>query len=96
VQRAAAAAAPAPAAKAMPAVGAYVLSVDDMMGVAQAAGLQWVISDAHKVSQAQAAIANAPKPVHVPREPKPVVVMDSGPLVLVETRQDLRNTPLPF
>jgi ribonuclease E len=80
----------------MPAVGAYVLSVDDMMGVAQAAGLQWVISDAHKVSQAQAAIANAPKPVHVPREPKPVVVMDSGPLVLVETRQDLRNTPLPF
>jgi ribonuclease E len=34
--------------------------------------------------------------VHVPRKPKPVVVVDNGPLVLVETRQDLRNTPLPF
>ena len=44
----------------------------------------------------QAAIANTPKPVHVPREPKPVVVMDNGPLVLVETRQDLRDTKLPF
>lgn len=80
----------------MPRVGTYALSVDDMMGVAQAAGLQWVVSDAQKVNQAQAAIANTPKPVHVPREPKPVAVVDNGPLVLVETRQDLRNTPLPF
>ncbi len=86
----------APVAKGMPPVAAYTLSVDDMMGVAQAAGLQWVMSDAQKVSQAQAAIANTPKPVHVPREPKPVVVMDNGPLVLVETRQDLRDTKLPF
>ena len=84
------------AAKGMPPVAAYALSVDDMMGVAQAAGLQWVMSDAQKVNQAQAAIANTPKPVHVPREPKPVVVMDNGPLVLVETRQDLRDTKLPF
>jgi len=37
-----------------------------------------------------------PKPVHVPREPKPVAVVDEGPLVLVETRRDLRNMPLPF
>jgi ribonuclease E len=80
----------------MPPVTAYALSVDDMMGVAQAAGLQWVMSDAQKVSQAQAAIANTPKPVHVPREPKPVAVVDSGPLVLVETRQDLRDAKLPF
>jgi len=84
------------AAKGMPPVAAYALSVDDMMGVAQAAGLQWVMSDAQKVNQAQAAIANTPKPVHVPREPKPVVVTDNGPLVLVETRQDLRDTKLPF
>jgi ribonuclease E len=32
----------------------------------------------------------------VPREPKPAVVMDTGPLVLVETRQDLKNANLPF
>jgi len=80
----------------MPQIAAYTLSVDDMMGVAQSAGLQWVMSDAEKVRQAQAAIANTPKPVHVPREPKPVVVMDNGPLVLVETRQDLKNANLPF
>ncbi len=80
----------------MPKIAAYTLSVDDMMGVAQAAGLQWVLSDADKVRQAQIAIANTPKPVHVPREPKPVLVMDTGPLVLVETRQDLKNTNLPF
>jgi ribonuclease E len=85
-----------PAAKGMPAIAAYQLSVQEMSAVAQAAGLQWVLSDAQKVEQAQAAIANTPKPVHVPREPKPVVVVDNGPLVLVETRQDLRNTPLPF
>ena len=91
-QRNAAPAAP----KGMPPVAAYTLSVDDMMGVAQAAGLQWVMSDAEKVSQAQAAIANTPKPVHVPREPKPVAVVDSGPLVLVETRPDLRDAKLPF
>jgi ribonuclease E len=80
----------------MPQIAAYTLSVDDMMGVAQSAGLQWVMSDAEKVRQAQAVIANTPKPVHVPREPKPVVVMDNGPLVLVETRQDLKNANLPF
>jgi ribonuclease E len=80
----------------MPKIAAYTLSVDDMMGVAQAAGLQWVLSDADKVRQAQIAIANTPKPVHVPREPKPAVVMDTGPLVLVETRQDLKNANLPF
>jgi len=91
-QRIAAPAAP----KGMPPVAAYALSVDDMMGVAQAAGLQWVMSDAQKVSQAQAAIANTPRPVHVPREPKPAAVVDNGPLVLVETRQDLRDAKLPF
>lgn len=80
----------------MPKIAAYTLSIDDMMGVAQAAGLQWVLSDADKVRQAQIAIANTPKPVHVPREPKPAVVMDTGPLVLVETRQDLKNANLPF
>ena len=63
---------------------------------AHAAGLQWVLSDAEKVRQAQEAIANTPKPVHVRREPKPAVVMDTGPLVLVETRQDLRTVNLPF
>jgi ribonuclease E len=34
--------------------------------------------------------------LHVPRERKPVVVLDEGPLVLVETRKDLSQMKLPF
>jgi ribonuclease E len=32
----------------------------------------------------------------VPRERKPVVALDEGPLVLVETRKDLSQVRLPF
>jgi len=32
----------------------------------------------------------------VPRERPPVVVVDEGPLVLVETKRDLAKTVLPF
>jgi ribonuclease E len=32
----------------------------------------------------------------VPRERKPVVLPDDGPLVLVETRKDLSQFTLPF
>ena len=45
---------------------------------------------------AQQALANEPKPVHVPRVPRPRVVIDEGPLVLVETRKDLSQMKLPF
>ena len=66
------------------------------MDVASAAGLQWINSDADKVAAVQAAIAAEPKPVHIPRERPPAVVLDEGPLVLVETRRDLRDLQLPF
>jgi ribonuclease E len=89
------AAAPA-ATPGLPVVQAFVLPIDEMNSVAQASGLEWVNSDAEKVAQVQAAIAAEPRPIHVPREPKPVQVIDEGPLVLVETRKDLRNMPLPF
>ena len=97
--------APAPAAMAsaapvvsagLPKVQPYTLPVDALADVARACGLEWVNSDAAKVAQAQAAIAAEPKPVHVPREPKPPVLIDEGPLVLVETRKDLRSVTLPF
>ncbi|WP_180683524.1 Rne/Rng family ribonuclease [Tepidicella baoligensis] len=74
----------------------YVLDVEGLTQVAQAAGLQWVQSDAGKVAQTQAAMAAEPPPIRVPREPKPVPVLDDGPLVLVETRRDLRTMKLPF
>ena len=80
----------------MPKVQGYNFSIDALQQVAQQAGLQWVQSDAEKIAQVQAAIAAEPKPIHAPRELKPAVVVDDGPLVLVETRRDLRNMPLPF
>ena len=48
------------------------------------------------VQAAQQAIAQAPKAVHVPRQPKPRVLVDEGPLVLVETRKDLGQLRMPF
>lgn len=66
------------------------------MQVASDSGLQWVHSQAERVAQAQAAIAAEPKPVHVPRERPPVAPVDEGPLILVETRRDLREMPMPF
>jgi ribonuclease E len=82
----------APAAKVEP----FVLPLNDLNAIAQGAGLQWVNSDADKVNAIREAIAREPKPVHVPRERPPVVVVDEGPLVLVETRKDLSQIKLPF
>ena len=48
-------------------------------------------SDADKVASVQAAIAAEPQPIHVPRERPALVEIDDGPLVLVETRKDLRS-----
>lgn len=96
-----AALAPPPIAAHVPAaepavVEPFVLPTDQLQAVAEAAGLQWVNSDVEKIRAAQEAMAREPKPIHVPREPKPVVLMDEGPLVLVETRKDLTQFKLPF
>ncbi|MDV7391805.1 hypothetical protein RZS08_10645, partial [Arthrospira platensis SPKY1] len=80
----------------LPKVKPYVLSIAELEEVARDSGLEWVNSDSAKVAAAQAAIAAEPRPIHVPREPKPVPVIDEGPLVLVETRRDLRQVTLPF
>lgn len=80
----------------MPKVQAYALPIEVMNDVARNSGLEWVNSDAERVAQVQAAIAAEPKPIHVPREIKRVVLVDEGPLVLVETRKDLSKVALPF
>ena len=79
----------------MPTVSAYQLPISDLLAVAEGSGLQWVNSNAEKVAAVQAAIAAEPKPVHVPRERAPLVVLDEGPLILVETKRDLRQMALP-
>jgi ribonuclease E len=86
----------APAPHAMPKVVPFELPLDELARVAEASGLQWVNSDADKIAAVRAAIAAEPKAVHVPRERPPIVVVDEGPLVLVETRRDLRDLQLPF
>jgi ribonuclease E len=70
--------------------------MQELLAVAESAGLQWVNSDADKIRAVQQAMAAEPKPVHVPRERKPVEVVDQGPLVLVETRKDLAQITLSF
>ncbi len=80
----------------MPRVGRFELPLVDLTRIAEGSGLQWVNSDAAKIAAAQAAMAAEPRAVHVPRERAPVVVPDHGPLVLVETKRDLREVALPF
>ena len=89
---------PAPAARAngLPKVAPFSLPLGELESLAQTAGLQWVNSDADKIAAVQAAIAAEPRPIHVPRERPPLVELDEGPLVLVETRKDLRQVTLPF
>jgi len=87
----------APAPVAPPVVAApFVLPTDSLQAVAEAAGLQWVNSDADKIRAVQAEMAATPAPAHVPRERKPVEIVAEGPLVLVETRKDLSQIKLPF
>ena len=92
---------PAPAAAStakagMPKIGSFALPVGEMDTVASGAGLQWVNSNPERIAAVKAQIAAEPKPIHIPRERPPAVVIDAGPLVLVETKRDLRNMTLPF
>jgi len=108
VERAVRAAAPAPVAtastapvtrngrQALPKVQPFELPLADLAQVAEGSGLQWVNSDAERIAQVRAAIEAEPKPIHVPRERAPAIVIDDGPLVLVETRRNLAATTLPF
>ena len=87
---------PAAAAAGMPRLAQFELPLGKLDQVAQSSGLNWVNSNPEKIAAVQAAIAAEPKSIHVPRE-RPVVVQLGGePLVLVETKRDLRNMTLPF
>jgi ribonuclease E len=87
---------PAPRAKGLPKVQPFQLPVTELAQVAEGSGLQWVNSDAEKIAAVQAAIAAEPRPPRVPRERPAPIVIDEGPLVLVETKRDLQGMKLPF
>ena len=80
----------------MPAITSYELPIAQLQQVASSSGLEWVNSNPERIAQVKAAIAAEPKPVHVPRERPAPIVMDEGPLVLVETKRDLRQMHMPF
>ena len=88
--------APIAAATGMPKLQPFALPLVELAQVAQSSGLSWVNSNAEKIATVQAAIAAEPKAIRVPRERPVVAQMDDGPLVLVETKRDLRNMTLPF
>ena len=73
-----------------------MLQTDTLASMAAAAGLQWVQSDTDKISAVRAALAAEPPALRVAREPRRHVLVDDGPLVLVETRKDLSQLKLPF
>jgi ribonuclease E len=83
-------------AKGLPKVQGFSLPVGDLVQVAQGSGLSWVNSDPAKIAAVQAAINAEPRAIHVPRVRLAAVQIESGPLVLVETKRDLRNMKLPF
>ena len=80
----------------MPKLRPFTLPLDELTDVAQSSGLIWVNSNAEKISAVQAAIAAEPKQIHVARERPAPVHIDAGPLILVETKRDLRSMELPF
>ncbi|HMN21514.1 MAG TPA: Rne/Rng family ribonuclease [Ottowia sp.] len=80
----------------LPRAHRFALPVEQLGQIADAAGLQWVQTDAERAAAVQAAIAAEPAPIHVPRERPAPIELDEGPLVLVETRKDLGAMQLPF
>ncbi len=77
-------------------MASYNLPIERLQQVAETSGLVWVNSDTAKVAAVQAAIAAEPQPARVPRERPAPVVVNEGPLVLVETRKDLNSLQVPF
>jgi ribonuclease E len=80
----------------LPKVQSFTLPMDALNQVAQGSGLSWVNSDSAKVALVQAAIAAETKPIHLPRTRAAPASVDTSPLVLVETKRDLRSLQLPF
>jgi len=85
-----------PSLQRMPLITSFALPMQELQQVASGSGLEWVNSNPERIAQVQAAIAAEPQAVHVPRERQAPVVIDEGPLVLVETKRDLRQMPMPF
>ncbi len=79
----------------LPRAQAFSLPVEQLAGLAEGAGLQWIQSDRDRVSAVQQAIAAEPIEPRLARDRVPVQLPDDGALVLVETRKALPELRLP-
>lgn len=79
-----------------PQIAPSIFPIEELQALTRSANLIWVHSDSDKVRDAQALIAALPRPIHIPRAPRPPSIIDEGPLVLVETRKDLSQLRMPF
>ncbi len=70
-----------------PAALTYEMPLAALESMLAAVGLVMVSTDPEKWRVAQEEAARRPVPVRVPRERKPAVVLDEGPLIQVETRR---------
>ena len=74
----------------------FALPTAELDQLAQNSGLQWIGTSPERAAEVRAAIAAEAVVAHVPRgRPAPVSVQ-AEPLVMVETKRDLRSMDLPF
>ena len=82
-----------------PASGTDVVSTEPAQAPSEAVEAADVVVSTEGVvapTEAMEPVAAEPAAVRVPRVIRPVVLIDEGPLVLVETRRDLAGLQLPF
>ena len=69
----------------LPTVSVQKLQREPLEAVLSTVGLVWVDTDPQKHQEVLRHIDSQPKPVHVPRPPKPATPPLEGPMILVET-----------
>ncbi len=69
----------------LPSVSVQPLVREPLEAVLSTVGLVWVDTNPERHQEVLQQIAAQPKPVHVPRDPKPVTPLPEGPMILVET-----------
>jgi ribonuclease E len=73
-----------------------ILTWDELTAITKNIGLEWVQSNAVRVSEVQAAIAAESAQAHIPREVSAIFSSVNESLIMVETKRDLRELVLPF
>lgn len=73
-----------------PVIVVDTISRENLLQMLQEAGMQWVETDQEKWTVVQQALASIPKVERAPRVRKPAPQIDTGNLILIETRPEFR------